>query len=69
MLEPLAARHEHGLWVASHHPEILPSSGIFRRHMIIKDVGIRDSAYYSVTDEECSTVRINLEQRLAAARP
>lgn len=26
--------------------------GIFRRHMIIEDIGVRDSAYYSITDEE-----------------
>jgi len=50
--------------------EKLPAKfeGIFRRHMIIEDVGIRDSAYYSVTDEEWPTVRANLEHRLSAAR-
>jgi N-acetyltransferase len=33
--------------------EALPArfEGIFRRHMIIEDVGVRDSAFYSVTDE------------------
>jgi len=40
--------------------------GIFRRHMIIEDVGVRDSAYYSVIDEEWPRVRANLERRLAA---
>ena len=50
--------------------EKLPArfEGIFRRHMIIEDVGVRNSAFYSVTDEDWPTVRINLEQRLAAAR-
>jgi RimJ/RimL family protein N-acetyltransferase len=42
--------------------------GVFRRHMIIEDVGVRDSAFYSVTDEEWPTVRANLERRLAGAR-
>jgi len=50
--------------------EKLPAQfeGIFRQHMIIEDVGVRDSAFYSITDEEWPTVRINLEQRLAATR-
>jgi RimJ/RimL family protein N-acetyltransferase len=50
--------------------EALPAKfeGIFRQHMIIEDVGIRDSAYYSVIDEDWSKVRANLEHRLAAAR-
>lgn len=42
--------------------------GIFRRHMIIEDVGVRDSAYYSVIDDEWPAVRENLERRLRAAR-
>jgi RimJ/RimL family protein N-acetyltransferase len=48
--------------------EALPArfEGIFRRHMIIEDVGVRDSAYYSVTDEDWPTVRANLRQRLDA---
>lgn len=50
--------------------EALPAQfeGIFRRHMIIEDVGVRDSAFYSVTDEDWPEVRANLEQRLAGAR-
>ena len=50
--------------------EKLPAKfeGIFRRHMIIEDVGVRDSAYYSVTDEDWPEVLANLQQRLAAAR-
>lgn len=42
--------------------------GIFRRHMIIEDVGVRDSAFYSVTDEDWPQVRANLQRRLADAR-
>jgi hypothetical protein len=50
--------------------EALPAQfeGIFRKHMIIEDVGVRDSAFYSVTDLEWPDVRINLEHRLLAAR-
>jgi RimJ/RimL family protein N-acetyltransferase len=49
--------------------EALPAKfeGIFCQHMIIEDVGIRDSAYYSVIDEDWPKVRANLEHRLAAA--
>jgi N-acetyltransferase len=39
--------------------------GILRRHMIMPDVGQRDSAYYSVIDDEWPGVRANLERRLA----
>ena len=42
--------------------------GIARKHMLMPGVGVRDSAYYSVTDEEWPEVRANLERRLAAAR-
>ncbi len=42
--------------------------GIFRRHMIIEDVGVRDSAYYSVIDDEWPAVRDNLKRRLTATR-
>lgn len=42
--------------------------GVFRKHMLMPGVGVRDSAYYSVTDEEWPDVRVNLERRLAAAR-
>jgi RimJ/RimL family protein N-acetyltransferase len=41
--------------------------GIFRNHMIVPDVGLRDSAYFSVIDEEWPATRANLERRLAAA--
>ena len=38
--------------------------GVFRKHMIVPDVGQRDSAYYSVIDEEWPQVRANLKRRL-----
>jgi len=50
--------------------EALPAQfeGIFRRHMTIEDVGVRDSAYYSITDLEWPDVRANLRRRLGTAR-
>jgi len=39
--------------------------GILRKHMTVPDVGVRDSAYYSVIDDEWPVVRANLESRLA----
>lgn len=39
--------------------------GILRKHMIVPTVGVRDSAYYSVTDDEWPAVRDNLRRRLA----
>jgi len=39
--------------------------GILRNHMIVPDVGLRDSAFYSVIDSEWPDVRANLERRLA----
>jgi N-acetyltransferase len=38
--------------------------GILRKHMTVPDVGVRDSAYYSVIDDEWPSVRANLEHRL-----
>ncbi len=40
--------------------------GIARKHMLMPGIGVRDSAYYSVTDEDWPAVRANLERRLAA---
>ncbi len=40
--------------------------GIARKHMLMPGVGVRDSAYYSVTDEDWPVVRANLQRRLAA---
>ena len=39
--------------------------GIMRNHMIVPGVGLRDSAYFSVIDEEWPTVRAALQARLA----
>lgn len=41
--------------------------GVLRKHMTMPDVGVRDSAYYSVIDNEWPEVRANLERRLARA--
>lgn len=30
----------------------LAFAGIFRRHMIVEDIGVRNSAHYSVIDDE-----------------
>jgi N-acetyltransferase len=38
--------------------------GVLRNHMIVPDVGQRDSAYYSVIDGEWPEVRADLERRL-----
>lgn len=42
--------------------------GILRNHMIVPDVGQRDSAYYSVIEAEWPGVRTNLERRLSLRR-
>jgi N-acetyltransferase len=39
--------------------------GVLRNHMIVPEIGQRDSAYYSVIDSEWPDVRANLERRLA----
>jgi RimJ/RimL family protein N-acetyltransferase len=39
--------------------------GIFRKHMVVRDGDARDSAYYSVIDDEWPTVKHHLQQRLA----
>ena len=50
--------------------EALPAKfeGIFRKHMLMPVTGVRDSAYFSVVDDEWPAVRSNLEARLAGAR-
>jgi N-acetyltransferase len=40
--------------------------GVFRKHMLMRGIGVRDSAYYSITDEEWPGVRANLDARLSA---
>jgi RimJ/RimL family protein N-acetyltransferase len=39
--------------------------GILRKHMLVPVIGVRDSAYFSITDEEWPTVRASLIARLA----
>ena len=39
--------------------------GVLRNHMTLPDVGLRDSALYSVIESEWPGVRANLERRLA----
>jgi RimJ/RimL family protein N-acetyltransferase len=41
--------------------------GIWRKHRVIPEIGIRDSAFYSVIDDEWPEVRANLQRRLEAA--
>jgi RimJ/RimL family protein N-acetyltransferase len=50
--------------------EALPAKfeGIHRKHMLMPIAGVRDSAYYSIVDDEWPAVRENLERRLAVAR-
>jgi RimJ/RimL family protein N-acetyltransferase len=50
--------------------EALPAKfeGVFRKHMRMPVTGVRDSAYFSVVDDEWPSVRQNLERRLAGAR-
>ncbi|HXS47482.1 MAG TPA: GNAT family protein, partial [Solirubrobacterales bacterium] len=40
--------------------------GIMRKHMTVPDVGVRDSAYFSIVDDEWPEVRANLRRRLAS---
>jgi len=42
--------------------------GIFRKHMLMPVTGVRDSAYFSIVDDEWPSVRQNLEARLAGAQ-
>jgi RimJ/RimL family protein N-acetyltransferase len=50
--------------------EALPAKfeGIHRKHMLMPITGSRDSAYFSIVDDEWPAVRENLERRLAGAR-
>jgi RimJ/RimL family protein N-acetyltransferase len=50
--------------------EALPAKfeGVLRKHMQMPITGSRDSAYFSIVDDEWPAVRENLEQRLAGAR-
>jgi RimJ/RimL family protein N-acetyltransferase len=42
--------------------------GIHRKHMIVRDGERRDSAWYSVVDDEWPAVKANLERRLSLAQ-
>jgi len=39
--------------------------GIFRKHMVVRGDRYRDSAYYSIVDDEWKEVKENLRHRLA----
>lgn len=39
--------------------------GILRKHMVVRDAGERDSAYYSVIDDQWPEVKRHLAERLA----
>jgi RimJ/RimL family protein N-acetyltransferase len=39
--------------------------GVFRKHMLVRGGERRDSAYYSIVDDEWPAVRASLEHRLA----
>ena len=41
--------------------------GILRKHMVVRDGGERDSAYYSVIDDDWPAVKRHLAERLTAA--
>jgi RimJ/RimL family protein N-acetyltransferase len=41
--------------------------GILRKHMVVRNGGARDSAYYSVIDDEWPAVKAHLLERLSAA--
>jgi RimJ/RimL family protein N-acetyltransferase len=41
--------------------------GVLRKHMVVQHGGERDSAYYSVTDDEWPTLKTKLERRLVRA--
>jgi RimJ/RimL family protein N-acetyltransferase len=47
--------------------EALPArfEGIFRKHMLVRDGEVRDSAYYAIVDDDWPEVKANLERRLA----
>ena len=40
--------------------------GIFRKHMVVDDGGVRDSAYYAIVDDDWPTVKAHLRARLQA---
>jgi RimJ/RimL family protein N-acetyltransferase len=46
--------------------EALPSrfEGIFRKHMLVRDGELRDSAWYAITDDEWPATRAALRARI-----
>ena len=38
--------------------------GVFRKHMLVREDELRNSAWYSITDDEWPEVRRSLERRL-----
>jgi RimJ/RimL family protein N-acetyltransferase len=50
--------------------EALPArfEGIFRKHMLVRDGAVRDSAWYAVTDEDWPAVETNLLERISLSR-
>ena len=42
--------------------------GVFRKHMLVRGGERRDSAWYSITDDEWPDIRVHLEARLARVR-
>ncbi len=42
--------------------------GVLRKHMVVRDAGARDSAYYSVIDEEWPELRVRIADRLVRYR-
>ena len=42
--------------------------GVFRKHMLMPLTGVRDSAYYSITDDEWPELRERLAARLERGR-
>ena len=50
--------------------EALPArfEGIFRKHMLVRDGEVRDSAFYAIVDDDWPEVKANLQRRLQARR-
>jgi RimJ/RimL family protein N-acetyltransferase len=40
--------------------------GVLRKHMVVRDGAARDSAYYSIIDDDWPRVKVMLQRRLAA---
>jgi RimJ/RimL family protein N-acetyltransferase len=41
--------------------------GVFRKHMVVRETELRDSAWYAITDDDWPEVRAALERRVSAA--